>query len=358
MKLFVFSALLLSNSGTNGQAPQPPAKPASPAPSASSEKPQRVTVGAFLRNVEGIDLQNNRYHLSFDLWLKWKGTIDPTKSIKLRNVIEADTLTMKAVYPKPLMIEGQNYQRYEVEGKFFHKFWLGTFPLDWQRITLELEDPMHTTNKLVYVPDKKDSGVHSYLKIPGWNIVEVTNQTWDHSYKTDFGMGAKSLGRKYPGYRFGLRIERPVSFFFFKIFPPILITLACCLMVFLLNPSYVDARVGTPIAGLLTAVFLQLTFTGNLPSVGTMLLIDHVFNFSYFVIFMVLLECIITAKMIDKISVLEAEGGSAKKIEALYARIARFDKRALLGLPMLYILGVLAVTRWVRGAYLMQMLDR
>lgn len=342
--------------------PAPTATPVAPGPTG----PQRVTVGVFLRNVESIDLQNNSYHLNFILWLKWRGPIDPTESFRFVNLIEASGLHIEAQYPEPIEVDSHRYQQFHIEGKFFHKFWLGTFPLDWQRVTLEVQDSRHSTDQLIYEPDTRDSGVSSFLRIPGWRIVEITNQRWDTTYNTDLGLGSQSPGRTRPGFRFGLRIERPMKFYFFKIIPPILVTLACCIMVFLLRPTYVDARVGTPIAALLTAVFLQLTFTGNLPSVGIMLLIDHIFNFSYLVIFTVLLMCMVSARMVDQIETLNGVIAEATDedivrkanddIDALFAKMKRLDRRAVVIIPIAYIVGIITVTIIVRGSYLFEMM--
>ena len=70
----------------------------------------------------------------------------------------------------------QGLVNFQIEGTFFHKFWLGTFPLDWQRVTLEIEDTHHTRGQLLYVPDLEDSGVHPVCRLPGWVIVEETNE--------------------------------------------------------------------------------------------------------------------------------------------------------------------------------------
>ena len=55
---------------------------------------------------------------------------------------------------------------------------------------------------------------------------------------------------------------------------------------FLLAPTYVDARVDVGITSLLTIVALQMTFNQDLPDVGYLMLMDKVYLSSYgFVIF-------------------------------------------------------------------------
>ena len=43
---------------------------------------ERVTVGAHLRNVEAINLEENSYFASFVMWVTWKGERDPTKGLR------------------------------------------------------------------------------------------------------------------------------------------------------------------------------------------------------------------------------------------------------------------------------------
>ncbi len=330
-------------------------------------KAEVVTVGTYLHNIEDIDLEHNNYELSFQLWMKWEGEIDPTASFRFTNLIEEWALTSRPVFPIPIVLpDGRKYQRFVVEGRFFHKFWLGTFPLDWQKVTLEVEDENHTTEELLYAPDLENSGIHPDLTIPGWEILEIYNESKAANYGSDFGSG---LGKAatFPHYRFGVRIERPVRFYFLKIMPPIVITLLCCLTIFFVDPRYVDARLGTPIAVLLAEVFLQLSFTNSLPDVAILLLIDHLFNFSYTIIFLCLVVCIWTTRLVSRLEKLEAEVDSAdpgtveavkEEISAMESRLRRIDRFAGFGLTAVFFLGLAAITFALRGGYLLEMLGR
>lgn len=332
------------------------------------DETQDVIVGCYVNNVEAIDLHSNSYWMSAELWMKWRGPIDPTSTFRLRNVLDESSLTMRREFEHPIEVGDHHYQRFHIEGQFFHKFWLGTFPLDWQRVTLELEETHYPASALRYVPDQGSSGVDPIVRLPGWRIIEERFSASVAEHATDYGMGASHHASERAMYELSIRIERPVSFYFFKIIPPILITLACCLLVFLLRPSYVDARVGTPIAGLLTAVFLQLTFTGSLPSLGLMLLLDHVFNLTYVVIFVVALSCIVTSKSVDEIEELQRRADAQddpKERARLEARVRLLDermhtvnRRTMITLPIAYLLGIFVVTVAVRGTYFFEMLAR
>lgn len=326
--------------------------------SAARAEPQKVTVGVYLKNVESIDISSNTYYLDFMLWMRWKGSIDPTASFRFTNLLDKWGVTINKIWDTPRVLsDGSKYQRFTVEGKFYHKFWLGTFPLDWQKVTLELVDQQHSAATLVYVPDVKNSKVDPDLAIPGWRIGKVYNKTTLLDYGSSLGQGGGA--RKVSRYRYGLKLFRPVSFFLLKVIPPCAIVLLCSFLIFFVRPTYVDARIGTVITALLTEVFLQLTFTGNMPNIGIMMLLDQIFNFSYLVMFLMLLECIIVTRMVDQVEDLEGEleGEEDEAVrerkeaamEQIEAGMVKWDTRSKYIFPTVYILGCVAITLGMRG---------
>lgn len=357
MRAGVAAVLLLFGIGASAQDVAAPAQAI-----ALPAKPEQVVVGVFLRNVESIDVENNTYYLSFTLWMKWKGPRDPTKTFRFVNLIDSWALTQTPVFDEPQKLaDGSSYQRLHVEGRFFHKFWLGTFPLDWQKITLELEDPQRTVQDLVFVPDTAHSRMMEGLQIPGWYVTGTFEEEKRIPYPGGFGLtstGAPVFSR----YRFGARLQRPASLFFFKMAPPIALVLLCCYLVFFLRPMHVDARVGTVITALLTEVFLQLAFTDDLPYLGISVLLDQVFNFSYFTITLILVECVAVIWMMDRTAQLEVEiktvaDGESKKriydeIQALKRRTVKLDRISKAAFPVLYLVGATVIVLVARGTEL------
>ncbi len=313
---------------------------------------EEVRVGAYLNNVESIDLASNTYYVNAYLWLRWRGQIDPTAHLNWLNLNDAWALTLDPYYPEPLTLaDGSHYQRYYIEAKFFHKFWLGTFPLDWQKVLVELELRGLEREQVRFVPDTEQSAMNPDLRIPGWRILEFYNEERGVRYPGAFGLD-EAGGQEYSRYRFGLKIERPMSFYLFKIIPPILIVLLSCIVIFLVDPSYIDLRIGTPIGALLTEVFLYLSFVAPLPSVGMLLLLDHVFNFCYLITFLVLLVAIWTSRLQGRLERLEGESEEAQN---LAWSIQQLDRWALFGFPLLLVSGIFLITWAVRGSYLFSM---
>lgn len=318
-------------------------------------EPERVTVGAFLRNVEAIDLEQNAYHLSLVLWVKWKGDRDPTKTLRFVNLLEAWALTWTPVFEEPVQLpDGARYQRFLVEGRFFHKFWLGTFPLDWQKVLLELEDTQRTDAQLVFEVDPA-SGVVPELTVPGWVVREAIAEERRIEVPGAYGLPGPVTNSRV---RFGVVLQRPLRVLVTTMFPPLLLVLMCCWFVFFLRPVHVEARVGTVITALLTIVFLQLAFTDDLPWLGSTVLLDQLFNLSYAVITAILLECVVVTRLHDRAQQLSASLGPSDDrtaLLALEARVARLDERSRRWFPVVYLCGCAVIVLLGRGTQLFSM---
>lgn len=269
---------------------------------ALAQAPEKVTVGAHLRNVEVVNLEENSYHANFVLWVTWQGERDPMKSLRFVNLLEAWALTLQPATEEPVLLpDGRKYQRYVGEGRFFHKFELGGFPLDTQEVVLELEDAQRSERELVLEVDPASS-VAEGLKVPGWNVAAPRFEVQHVSYPGALGLPSDGPHSRA---RFGVTLERPKRVFFVTMFPPILLVMMCCWFIFFLRPVHVEARVGTVITALLTIVFLQLAFTDDIPYLGTTVLLDQIFNFSYVVITAVLAECVFVMRWHDQVVALE-----------------------------------------------------
>ncbi len=311
----------------------------------AAAEPERVTVGAYLRNVEALNLQENSYHASFVLWLTWQGERDPSKTLRLVNLLEAWALTLTPVFDEPqVLADGRRYQRFAGEGRFFHKFELAAFPLDAQQVVVELED-LKDGSEVVQFEVDPASGVNEALSVAGWDVRAPFFEVVRATYPGGFGLGAE---RAHSRVRFGVTLERPRRVFFVTMFPPIVLVMLCSWFIFFLKPVHVEARVGTVITALLTIVFLQLAFTDDIPYLGSAVLLDQVFNFSYVVITAILAECVVVMRWHDRALAIEASLASMPESERASmdaerrrwrSRSEAVDARAKWVIPLVYAVG-------------------
>ena len=77
---------------------------------------------------------------------------------------------------------------------------------------------------------------------------------------------------------------------------PLVILLMASWMILMLDPKLIEVRTALPATGLLTAVFLQQSYSDGLPEVGYLVLIDKVYAVAYAMILFTLLRAIWTSR--------------------------------------------------------------
>lgn len=225
---------------------------------------------------------------------------------------------------------------------------MGSFPLDTQEIMLELEAVQRSETELVLEADPASS-LAADLKVPGWTVKKALLDVAHVSYPGALGLSADGPHSRV---RFGVTLQRPWRVFLITMFPPILLVMMCCWFIFFLRPIHVEARVGTAVTALLTIVFLQLAFTDDLPYLGTTVLLDQIFNFSYAIITAVLAECVVVMRWHDRAVALEGSLLTMPESErpALDAerrvfreKFERIDARSKWLFPLGYAVGCLVI---------------
>lgn len=260
---------------------------------ALTAQPQQVRTGVYLMNLYGMNMDEHSFYADFYIWFKWRGRIDPT-NIEFVNAIEKWSMD-KAGFDgdsTPVVLkDGSKYKIMRIEGRFFHSFSLNRFPLDHHTLDIQVENPEYPADSLVYLPDTAASGVRHTLHLVGWEQRRYQLQTSVQDYGTDFG-NAQENARRYSNLTFQLTLARPFSYFLLKMLLPLIIVLLVSLGALLLHPTHTDTRSSLPIGGLLTAVFLQQSYSDALPDTGYMVLMDKIYLLSYVLISLILLQVI------------------------------------------------------------------
>ncbi|HRI28356.1 MAG TPA: hypothetical protein PK239_08760 [Chitinophagales bacterium] len=259
--------------------------------------PQQVFTGVYLMNIYDINADAHSYYADFYLWFKWKGDIDPT-NIEFVNMVEKWSATIEPFADTIEILEnGYSYAGWRVEGRFYHPFQMERFPLDRHVFDVQIENQDYPTDSLVYLPDPENvTRQRPTLLVPGWNVGTCVIAPKTHHYLTDFGN--TDIGQHaYSNAVVEVPLARPINYFLLKLMLPLVIVLLSSIGGLIIFPSrnYVDARISLPIGGLLTAVFLQLSYADALPDVGYMVLMDKIYLLAYTVIAAVVMEIILAA---------------------------------------------------------------
>lgn len=287
---------------------------------------QQVETGIYLMNVYDLDINAYSFYADFYLWFKWKGELDPM-NIEFVNSVEKWGYTIEPFEEEPSLTEdGYWYNGMRIEGRFYHSFELGGFPLDRHRLDIRIENIDYPIDSLVYVPGEETSLVRSDFRMPGWKIEAADMNTHSNFYETDFGEGDLPA---FSNFTFTLTIARPLSYFLLKLLLPLLVVIMASMGALFIHPSYLDTRISLPIGGLLTSVFLQQSYSSALPDVGYMVLMDKIYLLSYILISLIMLKVISSANQLAK-----------RDTDPLSDRLKKKDRRQALIFVGMYVLGI------------------
>jgi len=296
-------------------------------------QPQEVRVGFYLMNLYGLNMDEHSFYADFYIWFKWKGEINPT-NIEFVNSIERWSMD-HAVFDgdsTPVVLkDGTKYKIFRKEGRFFHAFSLNRFPLDRHALDIQIENPEFPADSLLYLPDTNAALIRNTLNLVGWESKGCLLENRVHDYGTNFG-NPEENAQRYSNLSFKVALARPFSYFLLKMLLPLLVVMLVGIGALLLHPEHIDTRSSLPIGALLTAVFLQQSYSNALPDTGYMVLMDKIYLLSYAIISLVLLQIIRSGNLRSK------EGGS-KQIVRREQRLARI----YLGV---FVLGVVGLSLW------------
>lgn len=321
ISLLIISAIFNSNAHANK-----PLQGALIPVDGSKTATHQVKIGIYPISIYQLDMGSNTFYADLYLWMRWKGDIDPVASLEFKNMVEKWNKQYERINPNPkIMADGSKYQALKVEGRFYQPFNLTDYPLDQQKLTIQIEDTLHSAEELSYVIDQENTGLGSNFVIPGWSLTGWSGQVYHHDYRTNFGedKGA-SL---YSNAHFNLHVERPTSYFFWRLLLPIFIVLCVALSALILSPRSVDARTGLAGGALLTAIFLQIGYSDALPELTYLILIDKIYLMAYILIVLTLVRTILVYQKCEKAT------------EQHMTRILQTDKRLIALQLLAFILG-------------------
>ena len=255
-----------------------------------------VTVGVYPTVIDDLNIAGSTYDAVAYVWLKWKGPIDPTSGLEFTNVSERQNFNQQKVFDTPRTLpDGSSYQLLQIHGRFFQPFSLVDFPFDRQSLSIMIEDEVNAHHRIAYAPDLTDSGFGAALQVPGWRVLGWNAEATVQDYASHFGAAEVAGGSRHAGLRFTITIQRGATFFIWKLFLPLLIVMCANWLAFLIKPDLIDVRIALTATSLLTLVFLQKSYSDELPEVGTLVLMDKIYAVAYLLVIATLAHVVFVA---------------------------------------------------------------
>ena len=253
-----------------------------------------VHMGIEPVQVYSVNLGAGTWASNFFIWWRWRGAIDPTTTTTILNATDATTnydrtwlyKTADGAERPRVLPDGEHYQQAFVSVGLGDTFPLGAFPLDRQDLQIRVENGLYDANQLVYVPDVGHVSRDAQISVPGWNTRSVSEQSYIHTYGTDFGLGGSRVAHSaFSAFVLTISVARPGSPFWIKLLLPLMIVLISAVGALLIPPEYYEPRLAIAATGLLTLIFLQQVYSGDLPSPVPVVFMDDLYAIALVAVF-------------------------------------------------------------------------
>ena len=187
-----------------------------------SEELVEVQTGAYIMRLGNVSPRDGSFDVDMWMWFRWQGAdIRPDLTFELANgIITTRTDT------EVLNDEGYNYSTMRILGTIFHDFDVRRYPMDDHVITIDIEDSLLESTRLVYVADE-GIALDPQVLVAGWDVgIEPATAT-THTYETTYGFRSSgSEGATYSRLTIPITLERTSYGTLFKSFGSIRISYA------------------------------------------------------------------------------------------------------------------------------------
>lgn len=295
---------------------------------------QKVTVGAYINDIQEVDLKTHSYPGDIYFWFRWDNAdLDPVSTFEFMNLYDPEAHVESVGYDEPEVMEadGSFYNYIRHQGAFVSKMPLAKYPFDKQVLRFIIEDAEYGSEVVTYVADAEKVTLNAEMTLPGYRIGEPRLRIVDKPYPTTFGDLNNPETGSYSRVIVEVPISRPWQFGVLKLILPVLIILVCSGLALLIDPTHTEGRIGLVITALLTLVAMQITTAGTLPEVSYIMLLDMVYLLSYAYILFVLAQVV---------------RGSWQDGEDEIAKAVRSDKRSLSIITAAYCVSMAAIVVW------------
>jgi hypothetical protein len=215
----------------------------------------------------------------------------------------------------------QYVQRYYGTFATYHN--LQDFPFDKQAFRISLRPIEWSEQDVQLVVDKKITGRRDQLNISNWEIKGVEgaiSREYSDAYDKFFSK-----------YDFIISAQRITKYYFWKIILPLFLIVAMSWSVFWINPAHHGPQIGLSATSMLTLIAFIFATTNMVPKLGYLTRLDQFIVGSTVLVFMALLESLITINLVAK---------EKKELALLMDRVSRIV------FPLAF--GVIVYTMFIR----------
>lgn len=251
-------------------------------------KPEYVTLGIYILSVHDINFVNGTFGADFWIWANYNDPqLQPMKTLELINA-KSYTEMLPLTQDKNHFIWSQK----KIQGTFRYHWNMTNFPFDMHRLTIIIEESQDDIDKLLYKVDLKNSKYDKNIHIPGFIIKNLTFETIERHYDTNFGEPTATPSSTYSALTINLELERVSMLLFIKMHATLYIAFLITALCFPLlaqipkTPQMINAIFSAMIGSTFAVVINLRASDGIIGYSETLTLVDrlHILTLIYFVL--------------------------------------------------------------------------
>lgn len=256
--------------------------------SQAKEKPNTnktiAQIGIYINHIDRIDVKAQTFYAEFYLNMKWKGD-HSAKNFELMNANDFQIFFLQEWSDRDT-----NWLACKIRGTFRCRMDVSNFPLDNQKLKIQLGDFVWVEDSLTYVINPEVMGKYKDIYSAEWEISD---------YDAKVGQ-FREMGEKYSVLEYSVNVERKTTSFLIKILIPILIVMGVSMLNLFIDKKELEACVGLGVTSLLSIIALYFSISDNLPDVNYATTVDKMMMGSYLVIFITMIEIVVAHNLIRK----------------------------------------------------------
>lgn len=267
-------------------------------PAGTLEQPVEVETGLYLNQIPSFSMRDSLWMADFYIWFSWQGAAqDPGETF---SIVDSTILSREKIAESH---QGDmHYTRYHVTAQIYKYFDVSRFPFSETILTIPILDAGRPVYALNFTPDEENSGLSSRVDIlegvdPTSFITLVKLLTFDHAFNDP----ALPPGYKpaHSTFIYALWVSSPGLRYYLKLFLAVLVSGLIAIAVFFIKPTDVDPRFGLGVGALFAASATAYVISSAMPPSGGLVLADMVSVVSIMVIYLSVLESILSLYLYD-----------------------------------------------------------
>jgi len=237
-----------------------------------STGPQVIYIGTYVLDITNYDARSGTFAINYF------GTLTSDRPINMN-----DFETMNGVADKMVLFSDTPTRKYfRVSGSMITNPDFHRYPFDRHTLPVIIEPRVRNTNEIIFVIDRKTTGLDPLATFPGWEIGKSHAYVMNHIYGDEEIPFSRAV--------FSYEISRDSFSTFLKFFIPIMLIILISLSSLLMK---VTSRLGLNASMFLAAVLIHWRIADAMPNVSYPTFLDYFMILTYATLMMVLVSGIL-----------------------------------------------------------------